>query len=528
MDPASTEAAFSVSAHNRRRRWPGHVYLEHHQHDAHLYADRAAGLWRRVYDRSVDNRRSLPATGQPARALPSSFTVVPLPAVVSTIILNGSEAVNPETELRMRFSAPVSETSVLNNIQITPLVTKHQRGQLYLFRLLRKHQPEHDQHRGTDPAELQHAPDGQLVQGAKHHLYGHHRRRRDRPVRQHDGRTTPSELYHRRLPPAGAARPRSLHPLQRLYDHRGGRQVSQHRRVDAELFRLPLADLYLLGGENQWQVWDKYQIPNREQNLIWSKSVPADGPRNVINLMGFKLVDADGNPLPPGVYMLEVRDPLDMAQGDNQAQPAVQKAVIVLSNNNITIKRGSQGDSLAWVTDMPDGLPVGDAPIVFTKSSGELAQDTTDADGMATAALGLTQPNSTRPSLPPAASRAIPTSPSSPATGTRASNPGSFNLRRAVLPPAVINLYTERPIYRPGQTVYWKGIIRLLQDDMWSVPAAGESFKIRINDALAMCCSNATTRSTSSARSTASLRWRPTHPPAGTASTPSTSKATRR
>jgi hypothetical protein len=58
--------------------------------------------------------------GRMRQASASSFTVVPLPAVLTTSILDGAAGVNPETELRVRFSAPVSDTTLLDSITISP------------------------------------------------------------------------------------------------------------------------------------------------------------------------------------------------------------------------------------------------------------------------------------------------------------------------------------------------------------------------------------------------------------------------
>ena len=109
-------------------------------------------------------------TAQPAsqqgnlrEAYSSTFTVVPLPEVYSSSILDGSEAVDPETELRIRFTAPVSETTLFDNIQITPLVTTTNVVSYTYSDLLREHQPEPDDHQRRRPAGLQHAPDAQLV-----------------------------------------------------------------------------------------------------------------------------------------------------------------------------------------------------------------------------------------------------------------------------------------------------------------------------------------------------------------------------
>ncbi len=64
--------------------------------------------------------------------------------------------------------------------------------------------------------------------------------------------------------------------------------------------------------------------------------------------------------------------------------------------------------------------------------------------------------------------------------------PWSFNFPPTTgdTSPAVFYIYTERPIYQPGQTVHWKGIVRLLENDAWALPPAGESYQVRINDTM--------------------------------------------
>ncbi len=42
-------------------------------------------------------------------------------------------------------------------------------------------------------------------------------------------------------------------------------------------------------------------------------------------------------------------------------------------------------------------------------------------------------------------------------------------------------LFTERPIYRPGQTVYWKLFTRQASGDAWSLPAAGDPVTLKLS-----------------------------------------------
>ncbi|MXX18897.1 MAG: hypothetical protein F4X03_09180 [Dehalococcoidia bacterium] len=50
-------------------------------------------------------------------------------------------------------------------------------------------------------------------------------------------------------------------------------------------------------------------------------------------------------------------------------------------------------------------------------------------------------------------------------------------------PGPVGHLYTERPIYRPGETVSYKGVVRLDDDAAHSVPGASATFSLTIRDA---------------------------------------------
>ncbi len=48
--------------------------------------------------------------------------------------------------------------------------------------------------------------------------------------------------------------------------------------------------------------------------------------------------------------------------------------------------------------------------------------------------------------------------------------------------PYVGYVYTDRPIYRPGQTVYWKAIFRRDDDAQYNLPVAGQPITVTISD----------------------------------------------
>lgn len=484
MDPGSTEAAFSVTPIDPAGESVPGAATWNITNTTLIFTPTAPLQYGTEYLVQVaETAQPASQQGNLREAYESTFTVVPLPSVLSATVLDGAEGVDPESELRIRFSAPVSETTLLQNIQITPLVTSTNVVS-YTYS---------DYYENTNQNQTSIASDIPFGYGTHLMLNWYREPETTYTITIGDGVTdqfgnTLAEPYKLTFT-TGPYQPLIQIDLDHFTHYSAytttvvGVRYRNLKTVDAELFRLSLDDLYQLGGENQWQVWDTFEVPNREENLIWSKSAQTDGPANVINRVGFKLVDGDGNGLPPGIYLLEVRDPLAMT-GDS-TRPAVQRAVIVLSNNNITFKRGSQGESVAWVTDLLSGEPVAGADVTFSRSFEELATATTGDDGIARASLGLSAADTFVPVF------AASGEPSDPDFAVVSSDwasgiePWSFNLNSyGSSEQVVLNLYTERPIYQPGQTVYWKGIVRLLQDDEWTLPAEGAAFQVRINDTL--------------------------------------------
>ena len=96
-------------------------------------------------------------------AFSSSFTVVPLPAVASATILEGATGVNPETDLRIRFTAPVSSATVIDNIRVAPLLSTTQ----VMSYTYSDYYENTNQNQSTIdsaiPPRLRHAPDPKLV-----------------------------------------------------------------------------------------------------------------------------------------------------------------------------------------------------------------------------------------------------------------------------------------------------------------------------------------------------------------------------
>ncbi|MFM7581874.1 MAG: MG2 domain-containing protein, partial [Caldilinea sp.] len=165
--------------------------------------------------------------------------------------------------------------------------------------------------------------------------------------------------------------------------------------------------------------------------------------------------------------------------------PGVQRAVLLLTKHNLTFKRSLQGDSLAWLTDLESGQPVEGAPVTFTREGPPLAQGVTDADGKALATLNLTEEERWKPFFVYTGEPGQPDFAVVSSEWAEGIQPWSFNLDTSGLSdPRLVYVYTDRPIYRPGQQIFWRGIYRILENDRWTLPPAGLSAIIQINDGM--------------------------------------------
>ncbi len=193
-------------------------------------------------------------------------------------------------------------------------------------------------------------------------------------------------------------------------------------------------------------------------------------------LKSFHPTTKAGDPLAPGFYFLG----LDSPEVPHSDSPFVDQRQLVVASANLTFK-SSTTDGLVWLTDLESGKPVQGVPVtIYDKNFNPIGSGTTGADG----SLYLTLP---APADPYDARFAIAQNDkvfgfasTQWGSGASLSNFGIWSSYYAPSNQPTAYIYTERPLYRPGQPVYFKGIVRLDDDLDYSLPEVTKA-KVRIS-----------------------------------------------
>ncbi len=140
-------------------------------------------------------------------------------------------------------------------------------------------------------------------------------------------------------------------------------------------------------------------------------------------------------------------------------------AIILIANANLTLKNSGE-DMLVWATDMETGAPL---PNVTIQLTGDNTSHTavTDADGVATFdGIDLSSWGSYVAHIDdPVFYGAV-------VNGAGAVTVNGINAGYTFNPERMkAYVYTDRPIYRPGQTVSFKGIVRHDDDLLYTLPS---------------------------------------------------------
>ena len=183
-------------------------------------------------------------------------------------------------------------------------------------------------------------------------------------------------------------------------------------------------------------------------NLVrqWTEELDSKGLSGVA--AEILLAAEEGGTLPTGIYWLRMETP---SQYSNNVD--VYQFALGVTSANLTVKRAPE-ETLVWVTDMPSGNPVQETTVSILDEDGNtIARGQTDADGLFNTPIELHEND---------------------LFIIKADGAGAYGLWTAwdAGTPQMHQdyIYTDRPIYRPGETVYFRGVLREKDDMQYSIP----------------------------------------------------------
>jgi hypothetical protein len=372
------------------------------------------------------------------------FTTVPLPRILSVEPADGSQDAPPFSDVVIQFNTVISPATVAENLAMSPPLSP---TQVYSF--FSEYDYRFYLSFGAQPSasyEVRLGPDISDPWG--------NRTGQSLASRFRTGPLPPSVQM---LSPNNIATYSALEPAAVLL-----RSVNMPQ-ADLALYRASVADL------RSYRSW--YDQPPAEADLLRRWSVPLDSPLNASVNTRVEL-SADRGRLAPGVYVLRLEQP----DGNS---PSWQ--LLVISPYNLTLKAGAK-QALVWATSLENGAPVPGLDLLFTHEDGSvLGSATTDGQGVAQIRLEN------------AARRSVFVSSNCPQTACESFaaigegwNQGigswDFGLESSWdYPELNAFVYTDRPIYRPGQRVLFKGLLRDERDARYSLPKTLGEVQLQIS-----------------------------------------------
>ncbi|MEA3342267.1 MAG: MG2 domain-containing protein, partial [Chloroflexota bacterium] len=243
-------------------------------------------------------------------------------------------------------------------------------------------------------------------------------------------------------------------------------------QVEFFLYRMPAADFMRANGRNSWDYWNNYG--GSAENLVRQWTLDTNPLLNQRAIYGTRLAESEDGLLEPGLYYLKVRAVPDSIYHEARHNaPRLSKEMLVVSRHNLSLKT-TGSESLIWATDLRSGDVLPARPIVvMSEGGGVLAEGMTDGDGVFSAEHDPVDRWS-----PIFAFAGDPENPGPDFAAAISGWDDGISAWEFDLPveyydsPFAGYLFTDRPIYRPGQTVYFKGVLRGDDDAHYSLPFA--------------------------------------------------------
>ena len=227
--------------------------------------------------------------------------------------------------------------------------------------------------------------------------------------------------------------------------------------LPTSLGSLPLVDFFSVSsGPNSYELRMAYRS---EDEITWQQTLEL-APNKTQPVEIF--FNPEQQPLEAGLYYQRFSPP-----GMEYYPPP---NLLVVSNAQVTFKL-SATEALVWAVDLRNNQPISNAPVVIYDESGDsLAFGETDAEGIFQGAVPV-------PEDPWATFYAVVGQPGEDTFGmalsswNEAISPWDFGISADFRGPRLkAYLYTDRPIYRPGHTVYFRAVVREAYNGRYVLP----------------------------------------------------------
>lgn len=245
----------------------------------------------------------------------------------------------------------------------------------------------------------------------------------------------------------------------------------KHTNIDTLNFRFQELNEEQLRALYRRGYLDYSAAENLEGDFVsWSKKV--EDTFNATIHTKLDLSEELGRELGAGVYYMELSSP-GATYGANNT-PVLERQMFVVTDTALAVKR-SKDELLVWATALDTGAPVTGLDVSVESSNGkDTFSGTTDKQGLVSFSLPESPDDyySTEYTIFGRSDGGFTIAHSGWSEGIA---PWNFNLDFSpVESQYYVYSYTDRPIYRPGHTVYFKGLVRKDMDARFQLPADTE------------------------------------------------------